>query len=59
MVVMLFVLGPRHPRMIYEDEDLGTVRRLLALSAVLIFILCFTPSPLRFSELADVLTKAR
>jgi hypothetical protein len=59
MVVMLLVMGPRHPTMIHEDEELGLGRRLLAASAVLIFILCFTPAPLRFSELADVLTTAR
>jgi hypothetical protein len=59
MVVMLLVLGPRHPSMIHEDEELGLGRRLLAASAVLVFILCFTPAPLRFSELADVLTTTR
>ena len=56
---MLIVLGPRHPSMMYEDEELGTGRRLLAVSAVVIFILCFTPAPLRLSELADVLTTVR
>jgi membrane-associated protease RseP (regulator of RpoE activity) len=59
MVVMLIVLGPRHPSMIHEDEELGPGRRLLAISAVVIFVLCFTPSPLRLTELAEVLTTAR
>jgi hypothetical protein len=59
MVVMLIVFGPRHPSMIHEDERLGVARQLLAIGAVLIFALCFTPSPLRFSELADVMTRAR
>jgi membrane-associated protease RseP (regulator of RpoE activity) len=59
MVVMLIVLGPRHPSMVHEDEELGPGRRLLAISAVVIFVLCFTPSPLRLTELAEVLTTAR
>jgi membrane-associated protease RseP (regulator of RpoE activity) len=46
MVVMLVVLGPRHPRVLYEYEPLSPGRRLLALAAVVILALCFTPVPI-------------
>lgn len=46
MVVMLAVLGPRHPRVIYEDEPLGPGRLLLAVGALVILALCFTPVPI-------------
>jgi membrane-associated protease RseP (regulator of RpoE activity) len=46
MVVMLAVLGPRHPRVIYEYEPLGRGRRALAIVALLILALCFTPTPI-------------
>jgi len=43
---MLFLLGPRHPRLIYEHEPLAPGRRLVALLALVIFIICFTPVPI-------------
>jgi len=46
MVVMLVVLGPRHPRVLYEHEPLSTGRRLLAVAALIILALCFTPVPI-------------
>jgi membrane-associated protease RseP (regulator of RpoE activity) len=46
MVVMLIVLGPRHPRVIYEYEPLSPARRLVAVAALLILALCFTPVPI-------------
>jgi membrane-associated protease RseP (regulator of RpoE activity) len=46
MVVMLVILGPRHPRVIYEWEPLAPGRRTLALVALLILALCFTPTPI-------------
>ena len=46
MVVMLFLLGPRHPRVIDEYEPLGTARIALAIFAVVMFIVCFTPVPI-------------
>jgi membrane-associated protease RseP (regulator of RpoE activity) len=46
MVVMLIVLGPRHPRVLYEYEPLSPGRRLLAVAALLILALCFTPVPI-------------
>ena len=49
MVVMLVLLGPRHPRVIYEYEPIGRGRQLLAVLALIILVLCFTPVPLRFA----------
>jgi hypothetical protein len=46
MVVMLIVLGPRHPRVLYEYEPLSRGRRLLAIASVIILALCFTPVPI-------------
>ena len=46
MLLMLFLLGPRHPRVIYEHEPLARSRRLVALFALIMFILCFTPVPI-------------
>ena len=46
MLLMLALLGPRHPRVIYEHEPLASSRHLVALIALVMFILCFTPVPL-------------
>ena len=46
MVVMLFAFGPRHPRTPDEDEPLDTMRKRLAIFAVVMFVLCFTPAPI-------------
>lgn len=51
MLAMLFTLGPRHPRVIDEDEPLGTGRVALALFALLMLILCFTPAPIEITDL--------
>ena len=45
MVLMLLILGPRHPRVIYEYEPLGRVRQGLAVLALIMLIICFTPVP--------------
>lgn len=50
MLVMLFLLGPRHPRVIYEHEPLGRGRRAVAVVAFIILALCFTPVPIAFAE---------
>ena len=44
MLVMLVVMGPRHPRVVDETVSLGRGRRLLAIASIAIFALCFTPS---------------
>jgi membrane-associated protease RseP (regulator of RpoE activity) len=46
MVVMLLALGPRHPRVIYEHEPLGPGRIWLAVLAVVVLAICFTPIPI-------------
>ncbi len=45
-VVMLLAFGPRHPRTIDEDVPLDPARRWLAAGALLMFIVCFTPTPI-------------
>lgn len=50
MVVMLLLLGPRHPRVIYEYEPLGRGRQVVAVLAFVILALCFTPVPLAFAS---------
>ena len=45
-VGMLLAFGPRHPRTPDEDIPLDRSRMLLALFAVIMFVLCFTPAPL-------------
>jgi membrane-associated protease RseP (regulator of RpoE activity) len=46
-MLMLLVFGPRHPRVFDEDVPLDRRRQLLALFAVVMFVLCFTPAPIR------------
>jgi membrane-associated protease RseP (regulator of RpoE activity) len=48
MVVMLLVFGPRHPQVIDEEEPIGTARQKLAIFALAMLILCFTPVPISF-----------
>lgn len=51
IVVMLVVFGPRHPRVFDEDVPLDARRKALAVLAVVMFVLCFTPAPIRPMEL--------
>lgn len=46
----MFWLGRHHP-MIFDEADLGTGRRKLALAALIIFVLCFILIPLRAGAL--------
>ena len=46
MVAMLLAFGPRHPRVLYEYEQLPTSRYAVAVLALVIFIICFTPVPI-------------
>jgi membrane-associated protease RseP (regulator of RpoE activity) len=46
MLVMAFVLGLRHPRVIDERAPLDSRRRLIALASLVIFLICFTPVPI-------------
>ena len=45
-VVMLLAFGPRHPRTLDEEVPLDRTRLWLAALAVVMFILCFTPTPI-------------
>ena len=45
-VMMLVVFGPRHPRTIDEDIPLDRTRLWLAVAALLMFMICFTPAPI-------------
>ena len=51
MVVMLFVFGRHHPRTFDEEVPLDSRRKWLALFAVVMFILCFTPVPIEQLDL--------
>lgn len=46
MVVMLLLFGPRHPHVVDEEDPLGPTRRKLALFALAMLVLCFTPVPI-------------
>jgi len=46
MLVMAFFLGFRHPRIADEDTPLDPTRKMVAVCALLIFLLCFTPVPI-------------
>jgi membrane-associated protease RseP (regulator of RpoE activity) len=47
MLAMLLVFGPRHPPVLDDYERLGSGRRALAVFALVMLILCFTPVPIR------------
>jgi membrane-associated protease RseP (regulator of RpoE activity) len=51
VVTMLVVFGPRHPSTPDEHERLPRGRLIIALLALVIFVLCFTPAPIEFIEL--------
>jgi membrane-associated protease RseP (regulator of RpoE activity) len=48
MLVMLFLMGPRHPRVLDEEEPLSRGRVALAVFALVMLVLCFTPVPISF-----------
>jgi membrane-associated protease RseP (regulator of RpoE activity) len=51
MIVMLFAFGRHHPRTIDEDVPLDRARLILAFIALVMFIVCFTPTPIEPMEL--------
>ena len=51
LVAMTLVMGPRHPRTIDEDIPLDRTRIWLSVLALLVFVLCFTPSPIEPTDL--------
>jgi membrane-associated protease RseP (regulator of RpoE activity) len=46
MLVMLFTVGAGHPRVGDEQVPLDPTRRWVAIASAVIFVLCFTPSPI-------------
>lgn len=46
MVVMLIVIGPKHPPTLDDTTTVGTGRLLLALFGVVMLVVCFTPAPI-------------
>lgn len=51
MVVMLFVFGRHHPPTFDEELPLDRARLVLALFALIMFIVCFTPAPIEMMDL--------
>ena len=51
LVAMTLAMGPRHPRTIDEDIPLDRGRISLAVLALIILVLCFTPNPIEPIEL--------
>jgi membrane-associated protease RseP (regulator of RpoE activity) len=51
MITMLVLFGPRHPPVADEHVPLDRTRLYLALFALLMFVLCFTPAPIRPSAI--------
>ena len=47
MLVMLIAFGPRHPRTADEHIPLDRTRVVLAIVALVMFIVCFTPAPIQ------------
>ena len=46
LVIMIVMMGPRHPPTLDEDEPLDRGRLLLAAVALVVLIVCFTPAPI-------------
>jgi membrane-associated protease RseP (regulator of RpoE activity) len=51
MIVMLIAFGPRHPRVLDEQEPLGPGRIAVTIFALVMLVLCFTPIPIEPLEL--------
>jgi membrane-associated protease RseP (regulator of RpoE activity) len=51
LVAMTLVMGPRHPRTMDENIPLDNARIWLAVLALVILVLCFTPNPIEPMQL--------
>ena len=51
LIAMTLAMGPRHPRTIDEDIPLDRTRIWLAVVALIVFVLCFTPNPIEPTDL--------
>jgi membrane-associated protease RseP (regulator of RpoE activity) len=49
MVVMLLAFGPRHPPVLNDYEPIGPGRKRLAIFALAMLVLCFTPFPIQLT----------
>jgi membrane-associated protease RseP (regulator of RpoE activity) len=49
--IMLLMFGRHHPRTFDEDVPLDPLRRRLAIFAVVMFVLCFTPAPIEVAQI--------
>jgi membrane-associated protease RseP (regulator of RpoE activity) len=48
MVIMLLVVGPHHPPTLNDDVQLDGARLAIAVSGLVMWIVCFTPAPIEF-----------
>jgi membrane-associated protease RseP (regulator of RpoE activity) len=51
LVAMLVFVGPRHPAVLDEDVPLDSTRLVLAVCALIMFVVCFTPAPIQVMDL--------
>jgi membrane-associated protease RseP (regulator of RpoE activity) len=51
LIAMLYLFGRHHPRTFDEDVPLDSRRLTLAIFAIVMFVLCFTPNPATFQEI--------
>jgi membrane-associated protease RseP (regulator of RpoE activity) len=51
LVAMLVFVGPRHPAVLDEDTPLDSTRLILAVFALIMFLVCFTPAPIQVMDL--------
>ena len=51
LVAMTLAMGPRHPRTLDEDIPLDRTRIWMAVLALLVLVLCFTPNPFEPTEM--------
>jgi membrane-associated protease RseP (regulator of RpoE activity) len=49
--IMLFLFGRHHPRTFDEHVPLDPARKRLAIFAVVMFVLCFTPAPIEVAQI--------
>ena len=51
MIVMLVAFGPRHPRTLDHHVPLDRTRVWIAVAALAMFLVCFTPAPLEIFDI--------
>lgn len=50
MILMIVIIGPRHPQTLDHHIPLDRTRVYVAIGALAMFILCFTPAPIEFVD---------